>query len=193
MDKNDVLRKIEDNKSKLIKISLGVLCAITIMFGISVYKAMDKVGKYTFDKPYEELTFTEKVAAKVKGYNFYTKKELEDKGFILSDEKKEAKAISDIYKEILQLMKTSDNQNTDEKIKKCDDILDRLHKENSSGNVKGENLINFMDESIDTVSNYKLKLQALKKVNAKEYKEYNEKIDNNFKKLDNDLDRLGFK
>ncbi len=189
----DVLNKLKNNKSKIIKIAIGVLIVVVIPFGISVYRAIDRVGHYTFDKPYEDLTFVEKTAALLKGYEFETRKELEDKGVILSAEKKEAKAIGDICMELLKSTKTSDSIDTDKKIKQCEDALKKLHEENSSGRVKGENLINFMDESIDLISNYKERLEALNRLDMQKYNEYVDKINDNFKKLNNDLDRLGFK
>ncbi|AQS10550.1 hypothetical protein CLOBY_26950 [Clostridium saccharobutylicum] len=189
----DLLNKIIQNKKKSIKIAIGILIVIAIIFGISVFRAIDRVGEYKVDKPYEDLTFTEKTAALLKGYKFDTRKELEDKGLILTPEKKEAKAIGDIYKDLLKSTKTSDSTDTDKKIKQCEDALKKLHEENSSGRVKGENLINFMDESIELISNYKTRLEALNRLDTKTYNEYIDKVNDNFKRLNNDLDRLGFK
>lgn len=73
----------------ILKIILGGIVFISIIFIINVFKSIDRVGNYSISKPYEELTFTEKTAAKLCGYKFdyiseedtilcnYSKKELE--------------------------------------------------------------------------------------------------------------------
>ncbi|WP_346935019.1 hypothetical protein [Clostridium sp.] len=87
---------------------------------------MNKVGGYKVNKLYEELTFTEKIAAKLKGFNFYTKEEQIEKGWIFSDEKKEAQEIIDIFSPIASYIGTKDNEDTDIKIEKCKEVLRNL-------------------------------------------------------------------
>lgn len=180
-------------KKNIIKIGIGVIVLILVVFCISVSLTIDKVGNYKAIKPYEELTFTEKVAAKVGGYEFYTKKELEDKGIIFTEEKKEAKKILEIFGDIPNLIGTKDGENTDTKIKECETVLDNLHEENSSGRVKGENLINLIDDCMDMTQHYKLALEAYKKLDVDSYKSYNDKAVGEFNKINSDMDRLGFK
>lgn len=79
---NKIVAKILNNKEKTLKYALGGLVILLIIFGIMVFNAIDKVGNYKVNKPYEDLTFVEKTAALIKGYHFDTRKELEDNGLI---------------------------------------------------------------------------------------------------------------
>ena len=83
----DLLNKITQNKTRIIKVTIGSLVVILIIFGVSVFRAIDRVGNYKVDKPYEDLTFTEKTAALVKGYKFETRDKLESEGLISSTTK----------------------------------------------------------------------------------------------------------
>lgn len=181
------------NKKKILKIGIGLLSLLMVVFTINIFMNVEKVGKYKVDKPYEELTVTEKIAAKVGGYHFDTKQELIGKGLILSEEQKEVKFIISIFKEVPNMLDTKDGVNTDEKIKKCEDILNKLHEENSSGRVNTNNLANYMDNCISMTQNYMFGLKAYKNLNVTSYKSYSEKVTEDFNKINNSFDRFGFK
>lgn len=56
----------------ILKIILGGIVFISIIFIINVFKSIDRIGNYSISKPYEELTFTEKIASKISGYDIKT-------------------------------------------------------------------------------------------------------------------------
>ena len=76
---------------KYIKIIIGSLVAIFIIFGIALYKTSERVGNYSSDKPYEELTLMEKIASKVGGYDIKTKAELKKEEQLLIEEARKDK------------------------------------------------------------------------------------------------------
>ena len=181
------------SRKKNIKIGVGIVVIIVLAFAINIFITIDKVGDYKVSKPYDELTFTEKIASKLGGYEFDTKKELEDKGLVYTEEKKEVKAIIEIFKDIPDLVSTKDSENIDEKIKKCETVLTNLHEENSSGKIKGDNLIKLVDDCINMTQHYKFTLESYKKVDVDGYKTYGDKVVDDFNKINSDMDRLGFK
>ncbi|KGO14288.1 hypothetical protein NZ45_07970 [Clostridium botulinum] len=87
------------SRKKIFKIGLGALVFIIIIFAINVFITIDKVAEYSVGKPYSDLTFTEKIAAKIGGYKFDTRQELIDKGLI-ADENGYVKDMSNKSKEI---------------------------------------------------------------------------------------------
>lgn len=180
-------------KNTIIKIIGGIGATIVILFSINVALKINKVGEYKLTKPYEELTFTEKLAAKVGGYHFDTKQELIDKGLILTEEQEEVKRIVAIFKEVPEMLDTKDGENTDEKIKKCEEILNRLHQENSSGRINTDGLIDYMDNCISMTQNYMFALKAYKDLNVNNYKSYSDKLTDDFNKINNSFDRFGFR
>lgn len=75
---------------KYIKIIVCSLVAAFIIFGIALYNASERVGNYSSDKPYEELTLLEKIASKVSGYDIKTKYELKkEEQLLIEDARKE--------------------------------------------------------------------------------------------------------
>ncbi|MEW8994354.1 hypothetical protein [Clostridium sp.] len=167
------------NKGLLKKTVIGIIIFVIVIFGINIAVAMNKVGSYKVNKHYEELTFTEKIAAKLKGW-------------IFSDEKEEAQEIIDIFSPIASYIGTKDNEDTDIKIKKCKAVLMLLDKENESGRITTNNLINLINDCKNTTDYYLKALEAFKGSDPSKYSTYSGKMVESFKNVNNDLSRLGF-
>ncbi|WP_040328454.1 hypothetical protein [Clostridium ihumii] len=181
---------MKKNKKTLV---VGVVVVIALIFIIDMSITINKIGNFPVSKPYDEFTLNEKIASKLSGYEFFTKKELEEKGIIYTDDQNEAKKIIEIFNPLIELVSANkDGEDTEEKIKVCESILDELDKENSSGKIKGDNLINFIDDCISMTQNYKFSLEAYNKLEVDKYKMYSEKVVENFNKINNDMSRLGF-
>lgn len=186
------------NKKLLKKTVIGIIVLVIIIFGTNIVIAMNKVGGYKVNKFYEELTFSEKIAAKLKGVDFYTKEEQIEKGWILSDEKKEAQEIIDIFSPIASYLETKDNkdnrdnEDTDIKIAKCKEVLMLLDKENESGRITTNDLINLINDCKNTTHYYLRALEAFERSNPSKYSTYWYKIGESSKNINNDLSRLGF-
>lgn len=180
------------NKKLLKKTVIGIIVLVIIIFGTNIVIAMNKVGGYKVDKLYEELTFSEKIAAKLKGFDFYTKEEQIEKGWIFSDEKKEAQEIIDIFSPIATYIETKDNkdnEDTDIKIAKCKEVLMLLDKENKSGRITTNDLIN---DCKNTTYYYLRALESFERSNPSKYSTYWDKIVESSKNVNNNLSRLGF-
>ena len=180
------------NNKLLKKTVMRIIIFVIVIFGINIVVAMNKVGGYKVNKLYEELTFTEKIAAKLKGFDFYTKEEQIEKGWIFSDEKKEAQEIIDIFSPIASYMGTKDNEDTDIKIEKCKEVLMLLDKENESGKITTNDLINLINDCKNTTDYYSKALEASKGSDVSKYSTYSDKMVESFKNVNNDLSRLGF-
>lgn len=180
-------------KNTLRKIVIGIIVTIIVIFSGNVVLKIDKVGSYKVTKPYEELTFTEKIAAKVGGYHFDTKQELIEKGLILTEEQEEVKKIVEIFKEVPNMLNTKHEEGIDNKIQECEKILKNLHKENSSGRVNTDKLSDYMDNCISMTQNYMSALKSYKKLDVDGYEYYSDEMMVDFNKINNSFDRFGFK
>ncbi|GEM_PF-3594501 len=183
------------NKKLLKKTVIGIIVLVIIIFGTNIVIAMNKVGGYKVNKLYEELTFSEKIAAKLKGVDFYTKEEQIEKGWILSDEKKEAQEIIYIFSPIASYLETKDNkdnEDTDIKIEKCKEVLMLLDKENERGRITTNDLINLIKDCKNTTYYYLRALESFERSNPSKYSTYWDKIVESSKNVNNDLSRLGF-
>lgn len=124
------------------------------------------------------------------GIGFYTKYRKE----VIRDE--HASNIATILKKMDGLYELYDVNNKniiDDEIAECSKILDELHKENSSGNIKDASLVSIMDNSIQAVENHITALRCYKSGSLDVYSDFAKKSDNNIKQVITELERLGFK
>lgn len=169
-------------------ICIIVFTSILIMFILALIfnSTCNNIEGYKNKKAYEDLSYTEKVVAKIKGYKIYTRKELINN---------EATKIVGIFKKIGNLNDVYNNSNKallDDKIKQCDIVLNELHDENSSGNIIDDSLISIIDNAISAAENYKKGLNSYTKGDFSACSEFAKKSQEDILKITNEMERLGF-
>lgn len=176
------------------KIGIAIAIAFIICLVGNVLITIHRIGEYKENKPYEELTATEKLSSKLAGYKFKTKEELIEEGLLLTEEQEEASKIySMISLPIEYLRSDTNNDNVDFKIGVMEAASKTLHEENSSGRVNTENLRDFMDNSINLTQDYMLALKAYKDINVNSFNIHMAETTNDFKNIINCIDRLEIK
>lgn len=134
-------------KEKKLKIGVGALILIIVIFAINVFITIDKVGEYSLSKPYEELTFTEKIASKLGGYNIKTRDELK---------KDEEKAVEDARREKLEQAK-----------KEGTETAKRIESRIKEGNFTMEQYIKFHELLAEKLKNNEITIEELNETDEK--------------------------
>lgn len=134
-------------KEVVFKIIIGAIVFISIIFAINVFKAIGKVGDYSVSKPYEELTFTEKIASKIAGYDIKTSAELK---------KDEEKAIEEARKEKLEKA----NSQGVERAKKIDAKI-------QEGLFTMDQYLQFQQLLLDKLNKGEIKIEELNELHEK--------------------------
>ncbi|WP_238917260.1 hypothetical protein [Clostridium sp. YIM B02555] len=172
---------------KLVKIIASILILMAVILGISFNQVCKNIEGYKEHRAYEDLSYTERLVVKIKGYTIYTRDDLR---------KIEASKIVTTFKKISSLNQLYDINNKniiDEEIKEHDKILEELHKENSSGNITDESLKNIMDNCISAVENHKKSLEAFKSGDLQTYSNFSSQVDKDAIEIRNEAERLGLK
>lgn len=169
-------------------ICIIIFASILIIFilGLIFNSTCNNIESYKNTKAYEDLSYTEKIVANIKGYKIYTRKELINN---------EATKIVGILKKIGNLNDVYNNSNKellDDKINQCDTILNELHEENSSGKIIDVSLVSIIDNAISATENYKKGLNSYKKGNFSECSEFAKKSQEDILIITNEMERLGF-
>lgn len=73
-------------KDKIVKIIVSVIGIVIIIFGINICIAAKRIDKYSCLTPLENLTFTERIAAKLNNSSFKSRELLKKDGLLMSDE-----------------------------------------------------------------------------------------------------------
>lgn len=93
-------------KSIVFKGLMAIIIVICLVIGVNIFFSMKRIQNYSILTPFDNLTFTEKIADKLSGSNFKSKKELERANLLLSDEyveKENKKNIEEINKNDVEI------------------------------------------------------------------------------------------
>ena len=58
------------DREKVIRIAVSIAGVVVVIFGISISMAAERIGHYSVLTPLENLTFTERIAAKLNNSSF---------------------------------------------------------------------------------------------------------------------------
>lgn len=188
------LKKIKENKvlSNVLKCVIVIIVATLIMFSVVIFKAYRRIGKYPVTKAYDDLTFTEKIAAKISPYEFETKEQLIKEGLIYNDEMEIGSKIMEMVDSVISNSSTDDSENTDIKIEETKKTLKKLQSYYKKGKINTNGLTNLYNDSYDMISYYKNRLEAYKKIDAYAYEEYSDKYISILSDIKIDFEKIGF-
>ena len=182
-----------DNKQIIIKWIIRVVLILFLIFIICVFRACQRIGNYDSTTPFEDLTFTEKIADIISpNIDFETKEELIEDGIIYNDEMETGSDIMEIIDDIIDYSNTTDKDDIDSKIEFCDKELSKLQKMYDNKKINTSGLEELYSNSYDMIDYYKSRLKAYKELDTYSYKEYIEKYNEAYEDVERSLEKIGF-
>ena len=73
-------------KDKIIRIVMSLAGVVIVILGISISMSVERIGHYSALTPLEDLTITERIAAKLSNSSFKSKEDLKKDGLLQSSE-----------------------------------------------------------------------------------------------------------
>ena len=180
-------------KKNVNKIVVWGIVIILVICGIRFCVACKTVDDFTVSVAKEDMNTFEYLACLAKGYDVNTKQELINQGIIFSDEMQTGCDIKDIIKPVVEAFGKEYKQlDIEKEILNCDDATSKLHEKNKSKKINNDDLKSLMEDSLNMVEYYKYSLEAYRDVNVDKFKAYSDKSLDTLKKVNNDLERIGF-